>query len=410
MKKLFISIIMLMLCTVFSFAQEAKDKAVEDLYWKTFYARKDASPQSFEIKVLNEPILGIGKGNPWLFKKERDIKKLVKEMKINDKNGKLDPETIKQMYLCILESQLGKPVTIAYYSFLFDSKESLKKSLPVLTNHIDKNCSALIVHDQILVIFWTDDDWSSDKLGLKALDWLRNKTAQRMKYKQLPDEFFDQSSPEKTWDTFKQLLQYRDFFAAYNLFSEEFRSKKEHSFDNFVKGFSLNTQPYLQSEIVKTQKDEEETIATIKMHYFIGRDLSGNKIEHDSDMVLAFIPDKNGQWSIDKVMKKSSQSLRKFYTHNTVIRIGNALRAYKTSNGSYPKRQSKLYDAVKNGLARGDAEGEMLVDKWGSQIVYKNPDSNDGQFQLYSIGKNKIDEGGAGDDINYWLLVRTREK
>jgi hypothetical protein len=44
----------------------------------------------------------------------------------------------------------------------------------------------------------------------------------------------------------------------------------------------------------------------------------------------------------------------------------------------------------------GDFEG--LVDGWGSSLKY-NVSNN--SFVLYSFGRNKMDDGGKGDDISY---------
>jgi hypothetical protein len=67
-----------------------------------------------------------------------------------------------------------------------------------------------------------------------------------------------------------------------------------------------------------------------------------------------------------------------------------ALDRYRKEKGTFPTEEQGLRPLV------GEYFRELPVDPWGSNYIYR---LNGAQFVLYSPGLNKIDEGGAGDDI-----------
>lgn len=83
------------------------------------------------------------------------------------------------------------------------------------------------------------------------------------------------------------------------------------------------------------------------------------------------------------------------------------------------------YPTVNEGLdivvpfLRGAPLGEDLADPWGSRYVYMSAASSAyglqgvprGRYLLYSTGPNRIDEGGAGDDLSNLpeLFISSRE-
>ncbi|MBM3253702.1 MAG: prepilin-type N-terminal cleavage/methylation domain-containing protein [Candidatus Omnitrophica bacterium] len=50
-----------------------------------------------------------------------------------------------------------------------------------------------------------------------------------------------------------------------------------------------------------------------------------------------------------------------------------------------------------------ELSGGAFIDPWGSPYVYTNPGAhNTSSVDIYSLGPNKTDESGTGDDINNW--------
>jgi len=77
--------------------------------------------------------------------------------------------------------------------------------------------------------------------------------------------------------------------------------------------------------------------------------------------------------------------------------LTDALRLYKDEYGAYPSTSEGLeilYEKEYFGRRN------YWIDPWGSKLVYE---VSDGVLTLYSIGKNKIDERGEGDDISEGL-------
>ncbi len=79
------------------------------------------------------------------------------------------------------------------------------------------------------------------------------------------------------------------------------------------------------------------------------------------------------------------------------VRVG--LQAYRYANGgAYPASLSLLAEPAE-GYPKGFlAEGVSLMDIWGHELGY-SVDAGADTYELYSHGRNGVDEGGAGDDI-----------
>ena len=81
--------------------------------------------------------------------------------------------------------------------------------------------------------------------------------------------------------------------------------------------------------------------------------------------------------------------------------IGVALKLYRLDAGSYPKDLQTLL-VVPPGHTGGYLERDAL-DPWEQPFRYKYPGAhNPGGYDLNSIGPNKVDDGGTGDDIANW--------
>ena len=81
-----------------------------------------------------------------------------------------------------------------------------------------------------------------------------------------------------------------------------------------------------------------------------------------------------------------------------------ALEAFKKDHGRYPTGDESLDVLVDTPSSRAYLPSRhAIVDPWGDQYVYR-PLPEQGGFQLYSSGPNRIDEHGHGDDIGQPLV------
>ena len=78
--------------------------------------------------------------------------------------------------------------------------------------------------------------------------------------------------------------------------------------------------------------------------------------------------------------------------------IASGLDLYEIDNGSYPENLDVL-------LEKKDGKGPYLkkraIDPWGHPYKYVYPGTH-GDYDLYSFGKDGIDNSGEGDDITNW--------
>ena len=73
--------------------------------------------------------------------------------------------------------------------------------------------------------------------------------------------------------------------------------------------------------------------------------------------------------------------------------LTSVLEQYYEENGRYPTASEGLGILKSRGYVQSS---RFDIDPWGSELVYK---SEDGMTRLYSLGQNRVDEGGGGDDI-----------
>jgi general secretion pathway protein G len=90
-----------------------------------------------------------------------------------------------------------------------------------------------------------------------------------------------------------------------------------------------------------------------------------------------------------------------------------AVECFMMTMGRYPTEEEGLAALVlepdgedqlrlwRNGGGPFLADGKIPVDPWGTTLMYKLT-GEAGGFVVYSLGPNRIDDSGAGDDIPNW--------
>ena len=78
--------------------------------------------------------------------------------------------------------------------------------------------------------------------------------------------------------------------------------------------------------------------------------------------------------------------------------ISSALDLYEIDNGSYPESLDLLMEK-KNG--HGPYLKKKAIDPWGHPYKYTYPGTH-GDYDLYSFGKDGVDNSGEGDDVTNW--------
>jgi general secretion pathway protein G len=78
--------------------------------------------------------------------------------------------------------------------------------------------------------------------------------------------------------------------------------------------------------------------------------------------------------------------------------ISSALDLYEIDHGSYSENLEVL-------LEKKDCKGPYLkkkaIDPWGHEYKYTYPGTH-GDYDLYSFGKDGVDNSGEGDDVTNW--------
>lgn len=78
--------------------------------------------------------------------------------------------------------------------------------------------------------------------------------------------------------------------------------------------------------------------------------------------------------------------------------VGFNVNEYQKRTGRFPSSEEVFKVLYPN-------EQFVPTDGWRRPLVYRNNGSKAARpFNLYSIGANGIDEGGAGDDLDFWQL------
>ena len=78
--------------------------------------------------------------------------------------------------------------------------------------------------------------------------------------------------------------------------------------------------------------------------------------------------------------------------------IASALDLYEIDNGNYPDSLDILTEK-KDG--KGPYLKKKAIDPWGHPYKYVYPGAH-GDYDLYSFGKDGVDNSGEGDDITNW--------
>lgn len=79
--------------------------------------------------------------------------------------------------------------------------------------------------------------------------------------------------------------------------------------------------------------------------------------------------------------------------------LNDTLLLYKKEKGRFPSTEEGLQILYKEGYFSSEGDGGLYLDAWTSPLIYIGPSAKDSPFFLYSVGENKIDENGKGDDI-----------
>lgn len=85
--------------------------------------------------------------------------------------------------------------------------------------------------------------------------------------------------------------------------------------------------------------------------------------------------------------------------------IGTELQMFHDDWGRFPTTREGLAILAAPGKdgAPYFAKPGFTADRWGAAFVYRCPGRTPGKsYELYSLGPNGIDEGGRGDDLDYW--------
>ncbi len=86
--------------------------------------------------------------------------------------------------------------------------------------------------------------------------------------------------------------------------------------------------------------------------------------------------------------------------------ISSALDLYEIDHGSYPDNLDVL-------MEKKDAKGPYLkkraIDPWGNPYKYAYPGAH-GDYDLYSFGKDGVDNNGEGDDVANWQAAAKGEE
>ena len=90
-------------------------------------------------------------------------------------------------------------------------------------------------------------------------------------------------------------------------------------------------------------------------------------------------------------------------TRADIQAIETALTLYRLDNGRYPASGDGL-----GALSVGPSGGYLArvsPDPWGNPYQYRNPGTRGGEFDLFSLGPNGVEDAVGGDDIGNWNLT-----
>jgi general secretion pathway protein G len=83
-----------------------------------------------------------------------------------------------------------------------------------------------------------------------------------------------------------------------------------------------------------------------------------------------------------------------------------ALDLFSTDIGHFPTSEEGLDALRTNAGSVAEWNGPYLKkepkDPWGNSYIYASPGTHNNDYDLYSLGPNKVDNGGSTDDIGNW--------
>ncbi|MFA5143365.1 MAG: type II secretion system major pseudopilin GspG [Candidatus Omnitrophota bacterium] len=86
--------------------------------------------------------------------------------------------------------------------------------------------------------------------------------------------------------------------------------------------------------------------------------------------------------------------------------ISSALDLYEIDNGNYPESLDILLEKKDN---KGPYLKKRANDPWGHPYKYTYPGTHS-DYDLYSFGKDGVDNSGEGDDVTNWESAAATEE
>ena len=86
--------------------------------------------------------------------------------------------------------------------------------------------------------------------------------------------------------------------------------------------------------------------------------------------------------------------------------ISSGLDLYEIDHGSYPDNLDVLTEKVDG---KGPYLKKKAIDPWGHPYKYVYPGTH-GDYDLYSFGKDGVDNNGEGDDVANWEVTAKTEE
>jgi len=96
-------------------------------------------------------------------------------------------------------------------------------------------------------------------------------------------------------------------------------------------------------------------------------------------------------------------SSRASKTQYEIIFLNHAIESFREESGRLPTQQEFQSDAISSNVRARDGQGSPL-DSWKRPIRYRSPGLH-GDYDVYSVGEDGIDDDGKRDDISGWADV-----
>lgn len=98
---------------------------------------------------------------------------------------------------------------------------------------------------------------------------------------------------------------------------------------------------------------------------------------------------------------------RELATYMRLTAVTDSIHAFHSEHGRYPRDMGELWRFIRDRSGDTIVADGYFTDAWGRRLRYvgRHPKLNQGDFDLYSVGKNGIDEYANpefGDDIHVY--------